>query len=213
MRERERQIFNQTLRDMIRTDRQTDSPSYIRFCDFGVVWGWESGQWWWKCRGGWELERKGSLSRLKGNFQNHVDSKSKVNQRLFRRWRGMYWWREALQPDPALKIKKRHNSASIWKVLYPSDRSWRERSERERERERIRKVGGGGEFHRLFHLVLCIGVTNADWEILRTEINQCRDRFSPCARSRVVSAYICLHLNLWSYETWLEHWILSGSET
>jgi hypothetical protein len=25
--------------------------------------------------GGWELERKGSLSRLKGNFQNHVDSK------------------------------------------------------------------------------------------------------------------------------------------
>jgi hypothetical protein len=40
---------------------------------------------------GWELERKGSLSRLKGNFQNHVDSKSKVNQRLFRRWGGMYW--------------------------------------------------------------------------------------------------------------------------
>lgn len=72
---------------------------------------------------------------------------------------------------------------------------------------------GGGEFHRLFHLVLCIEVTYADWEILRTEINQCRDRFSPSAKSRIVSAYICLHLNLRTYETRLEHWILSGSET
>ena len=31
---------------------QPASPSYIRFCDFGVVWGWESGQGWWKCRRG-----------------------------------------------------------------------------------------------------------------------------------------------------------------
>ena len=31
---------------------QPASRSYIRFCDLGVVWGWESGQWWWKCRKG-----------------------------------------------------------------------------------------------------------------------------------------------------------------
>jgi hypothetical protein len=68
---------------------------------------------------------------------------------------------------------------------------------RERGGERLRKVWGGwGEFHRLFHLVLRIGVTHADWEILRTEINQRRDRLSPSANSRFVSAYICLHLNL-----------------
>lgn len=70
---------------------------------------------------GWVLERKGSLSRLKGNFRNHVDSKSKVNQRLFRRCSGDV---EVLQTDSSLKIKKkRHNSAlpaSIRKVLYLS---------------------------------------------------------------------------------------------
>jgi len=104
----------------------------------GEGWGWGVG---------WDLERKGSLSRLKGNFQNHVDSKSKVNQRLFKRWRGAYWWCEVVPLDPALQIKKRHNSASIWKVLYPSDKSWwkrSKRSKRERERERLRKVWGRG---------------------------------------------------------------------
>ena len=79
---------------------------------------------------GWVLERKGSLSRLKGNFGNHVDSKSKVNQRLFRRCSGDV---EVLQTDSSLKIKKRHNSAlpaSIRKVLCLSGgREGRETSE------------------------------------------------------------------------------------
>lgn len=61
------------------------------------------------------------------------------------------------------------------------------RSKRERERENVTS-------DRLFHLVLCIAVTHADWEFLRTEINQRRDRFSPSAKSRLVS--VCLHLNL-----------------
>lgn len=70
-----------------------------------------------------------------------------------------------------------------------------------RKKERLRKVelvgwGRGDGFHRLFHLVLCIGVRYADWEVLRTGINQCRDRFSLSSKSTLVSAYICLHLNL-----------------